>query len=64
MKVENGRITRYGKPVGTAVKDLRYGYHPSIRVNVGDWETWFEIDEKGLKAKIVQFAREVTSGKP
>ena len=53
--IENGVIYYKGKVVGKAVKDLKYGYHPSVKVVVYENEpVWFELDEEKLLEKIAK----------
>ena len=60
VMIENSVITIGSQKVGTANQDFRFGYHPSIRVTVGEAETWFELDASDLLAKVANFARDNT----
>ena len=58
MKIDNGEIFYNGRKIGTAVKDLKFGYHPAVLVKIDNQKKWFELDEKDLLAKIADYARE------
>ena len=36
MKIENGVISEGGRVIGSAMKSLKYGYHPAVKVTVGE----------------------------
>lgn len=56
VEIKSGEIRVGGVNVGTARKELKYGYHPAVLVEVGKNSKWFELDEKDLLAKIAEFA--------
>jgi hypothetical protein len=58
IRIEQGEIFLNDRKVGTANKDLKYGYHPAVLVKVGEQQIYFEMDEPDLLAKIGDFARE------
>lgn len=62
MDIRNGQITDNGRFVGTAMHELKHGYHPAILVLVNGHEKWFEVDTPDLLAKIADFARERDPG--
>lgn len=51
----DGKLIRGDKQIGIAVRDLKYGYHPAIKVVVGVNTRWFETDETNLYSKIGDF---------
>ncbi len=58
MEIINGQILDDSdKIIGTATKELKYGYHPAVKVTVGSHTKWFELDEPDLLAKIADFAK-------
>lgn len=58
IEIKNGIITKNGTKIGTANKDLKYGYCPAVLVTVQDKHVWFYFNEPGLLSKIADFARE------
>jgi hypothetical protein len=51
MQIENGEITEGSRFIGTAIKELRFGYHPAVKVTIGKNIKWFEQDEPDLLGK-------------
>jgi post-segregation antitoxin (ccd killing protein) len=51
---DNGVITRGGKKIGTAMKSLQHGYHPSIELKLANgYNNWYELDADDLMQTIV-----------
>lgn len=59
----DGKILRNKKQIGTTEGGYRFGYHPSVRVEVGKAIQWFEWDDKDLYKQIANYAREVDNAK-
>lgn len=57
ITIENEEIRADGQVIGTVKHDLRTGYHPALRVEIGSQTRWFDTDEDDLPAKIEAFAR-------
>ena len=57
-RIENGIIYNDNGSLGTAKKDLKFGYHPAVIATVSGKSEWFELDEPDLLAKIADWARE------
>lgn len=63
IKIKNGIITCEGEKVGTAMMEMKYGYHPCILIIVNGISKWMEIDESPRLEKIIEFTKTCLEGK-
>lgn len=60
MDIKEGKVyDDSGDELATAVRVLRYGYHPCILVTIihNNAKKWFEADEENLVQKIKDWVR-------
>lgn len=61
ITIEKGEIRADGQVIGTIKHDLRTGYHPALRVEIGSQTKWFDKNEDDLPAKIEALAKDITT---
>jgi len=58
ITIDNGSIQVEGKEVGRVDQELKFGYHPAVKLSVGKKIEWFELDTEKLIDKVFAKAAE------
>lgn len=62
VTIDSGAITYKGKPVGSLMHALKHGYHPVVRLTLGDSVKDYELDTPDLIDTVFEVVEEKLGG--